>query len=767
MNPILYESRETDFNHNGLGKMNETLSAIVTEVANGEFELEVVYPIGGRLYKHIQDHMLIKAKPNSVDDPHVFRIYEHTIDTVGQTVTVYAHTKSNDLGQNLVKDVVISSLTPQEAMNNMKMNLVEPTDYSFVSDITTRSSTEWKNRNPLNCIAGEEGSLIHYWGGEIKRDNRTIYLYRRRGRDNVAIIRDGKNINGLSLEYSTKGMVTKIIPYRTYTPEDSEDEVVEYGTPVESQYIGNYPLVYVRAIDYSNDENVTSLETMNTKATRYFTENNGVDKPSVNVRMGLVELSDSSEYEKFKDFENVELFDTVTVYSKQYDINIETKITTVVYDSLTGKNISLEMGSYRTGLIESTERTYMELIGEKEAKLTQTIQVAANGKNRVFRGVTEPTTGMVKNDIWYQPVGAGETMMYVFDGAYWQLNKVSAGLLGGTLDAENGDVNLINVNVANIVGEISEFIKSYWNNIAGGQITIDGNRFEGSDPDGNRSLINTSGQFRSESGTDGRYGIFDKGRIWFYNEDSSAVLNIGAHPVTGDAGFLKGVLATARAQRLILGRYNDYLTNNINATVNPYISFEYGATVGDEGNVYIKNWKDVSMSGKHINDVQLIEGYGLALRSSQGRLILGAPQPDGKRYNTLEVGFANTKSNGNIDMGGYTITNQSDIRLKTNVVDSEVNALHEIERMKFIEYDWDLDNPANDKKPTGRQFGIVAQYSPFLQTKASGSESYLSVDMSKQVNLNSKAIQELKKENDTLKQEITDLKKLLIEKGLI
>ena len=39
MNPILYESRETDFNHNGLGKMNETLSAIVTEVANGEFEV--------------------------------------------------------------------------------------------------------------------------------------------------------------------------------------------------------------------------------------------------------------------------------------------------------------------------------------------------------------------------------------------------------------------------------------------------------------------------------------------------------------------------------------------------------------------------------------------------------------------------------------------------------------------------------------------------------------------------------------------------------
>ena len=402
----------------------------------------------------------------------------------------------------------------------------------------------------------------------------------------------------------------------------------------------------------------------------------------------------------------------------------------------------------------------------REETIIQYIQTAANGKNKIFRGPVEPTEGMMVNDLWYKPVGEGETMLYTWNGETWELSKVSAGLLGGTLDAENGDVNLINVNVANIVGEISEFIKSYWNNI-NSQITIDGTKFEGRDIDGNRSIINTRGQFRSESGTDGRYGIFEKGRIWFYNEDGSAVLNIGAHPVTGEAGFLKGVLATARAQRLILGRYNDYLTNDINATVNPYISFEYGATVGDEENVYIKNWKDVSMNGKHINDVQRIEGYELAVRSSQGSLILGAPQPDGKRYNTLEVGFANTKSNGNIDMGGYTVTNQSDIRLKTNVVESELNALHEIERMKFIEYDWDLENPANDKKPTGRQFGIVAQYSPFLQIKASGSESYLSVDMSKQVNLNSKAIQELKKENDTLKQELADLKAVLSEKGLI
>ena len=443
MIPVLYKGDEQTFLHNGLGQLTEATSAIVTEVANGKLELEITYPVSGRLKNSISDHMLIKAKPNSVDEPHVFRIYSHTLDTETQTITISAHSKSNDLGNNLVKNVKVTGHTPQQAMNIMKANLVEPTEYDFISDITTTSSTEWVNRNPLNCIAGESGSLVHYWGGEIKRDNRTIYLYRRRGNDNVAVIREGKDLGGVSIEYSTKGMVTKIIPFRTYLTEDAETEITEYGTPVESKYVGNYPIKYIAAVDYSNESGVTNLQTMNAKASRYFTENNGIDKPNINVNVDLVDLSESPEYEKFKSLENKQLFDTLTIYSKKFDINIEAKVNTLVYDSLGEKNISLDMGSYKTGLMESTERTYKDLLAERENQITNIVQRAANGKNRIYRGVDEPTTGMVKNDLWYKPVGDGETMLYRFDGSNWTLEKVSAGLLGGTLDAESGDVDLI------------------------------------------------------------------------------------------------------------------------------------------------------------------------------------------------------------------------------------------------------------------------------------------------------------------------------------
>lgn len=112
-----------------------------------------------------------------------------------------------------------------------------------------------------------------------------------------------------------------------------------------------------------------------------------------------------------------------------------------------------------------------------------------------------------------------------------------------------------------------------------------------------------------------------------------------------------------------------------------------------------------------------------------------------------------------IDMNGNSITNQSDIRLKANVEDSKLNALGEIERLRFIEWDWDREKSINRGKPTERQFGLIAQYTPFLQTKAGESESYLSIDLTKQINLNSKATQEMLSYVKELEKRIEELER--------
>lgn len=436
MIPILFKPNETNFNTNGVGHLKETIDYEVREVRNGEFELTLTYPATGRFFKEIKDFSYILAKPNDVDDDHIFRIYETIKDATTQTITVYGSTKTNDLGGNLVRHVSVVNETPQQAMIKMKSNLVDPTDYNFVSDINTTSSTEWIRRNPLNCIAGEEGSLVSYWGGEIKRTNDTIFLYSRRGKDRVTTIRPGKNLDGFTVTNSTKGLITRVLPFFTYIPEGKEEPVTITGTIVNSPLMNNYPVRYITPVDYSGDESVNTLAKLNQAASRYFIDRNpDSDKPKVNLDVDLLQLSDSSEYSKFKDLEHISLTDTVMVWIEKFDVDVEVKVTELVYNGMKEQVTSLVAGSTSTGLYDAIQGDYQyditelqKYVSNMENGVLNVIQLTADSKNRIFRGYTQPDVSISKEgDLWYKELGSGEVEVQQFDGAYWQ-PLITAGL---------------------------------------------------------------------------------------------------------------------------------------------------------------------------------------------------------------------------------------------------------------------------------------------------------------------------------------------------
>ena len=57
----LYEENVTNFDNNGLGVLIDAMTCTVTEKLNGEYELEMTYPVNGVLYDEIQK-ALKKAK---------------------------------------------------------------------------------------------------------------------------------------------------------------------------------------------------------------------------------------------------------------------------------------------------------------------------------------------------------------------------------------------------------------------------------------------------------------------------------------------------------------------------------------------------------------------------------------------------------------------------------------------------------------------------------------------------------------------------------
>ncbi|HIW73332.1 MAG TPA: hypothetical protein H9684_03325 [Firmicutes bacterium] len=93
---LLYPSTETAFADNGLGALSDAISCTVTEARNGEYELQLEYPLNGIHYGDIAIRCVVTAKPNPYDDPQPFRIYRIT-RPLGGRVTLYAQHISYDL----------------------------------------------------------------------------------------------------------------------------------------------------------------------------------------------------------------------------------------------------------------------------------------------------------------------------------------------------------------------------------------------------------------------------------------------------------------------------------------------------------------------------------------------------------------------------------------------------------------------------------------------------------------------------------------------
>lgn len=100
----------------------------------------------------------------------------------------------------------------------------------------------------------------------------------------------------------------------------------------------------------------------------------------------LDDLSDSSEYEQFKSFENVEVCDTITVYSKQFDVNLTAKVTQIVFDVLREKNQSLKVGSVRTSFYDDLKSGYKDLVKEVTVSLTNSRESSERKESHFQRG---------------------------------------------------------------------------------------------------------------------------------------------------------------------------------------------------------------------------------------------------------------------------------------------------------------------------------------------------------------------------------------------
>ncbi|MFS1002835.1 phage tail spike protein [Enterococcus casseliflavus] len=462
LKPRIYNPLEKDFSHNGLGVMIDTTRCDVTEVANGKYEVEIEHPLISRFSDYFENGYQIKAKPNDQEDYHIFEIKNTYKDTISNTILIYGQSRTYKIGNREVRHVEIVSKNGAEAMAAIEKGMDEPSDVKLFSDIQTTSSTVFEARNVLSCISGEQGSMVQYWGGEIRREPFKLSLLRRRGRDNVGTVRYGKDLNGLKIKFDWSSIVTKVLPYADL--QNSEDGTTNriYGNAVMSDLATNYPDVYAKHIQFTEEQGVKDLASLNRVAANYFKSiNPGSDKPKISIELEIEKLTDSEEAKEFAKIKNYGLFDTFSVYHSLYDIHIDTKITSVVYDSLTEKNKKIYAGDAQMAFYTKQNYELQETIKTltKKGYMSEFVDYVTNLINGVEGGSVLQYPKNKPHTTYYMDTDSRDTAKDVialnhqglgFSRTGWLGPFVNAWSIDGTLNADFIRAGKIRTNIMEV-----------------------------------------------------------------------------------------------------------------------------------------------------------------------------------------------------------------------------------------------------------------------------------------------------------------------------
>lgn len=377
MIPILYPKGATKAdteNGNGLGFLTDCTKCEVTEERNGVYEAVMQYPVTGELFSQITDGAIFKAAANETSEPQLFRIYKAS-KPINGAVTYYAEHISYALNGLPVSGLKINNFSAQAAMSAALVKCPLPHEFTAYSDIITPNSVNIEtpcNLRPL--LGGIDGSILDVYGGEYEFDNYKINLWLHRGCDHGVVLRYGKNITDIKQESNISNCYTHLFPYakETKTTEDGEQSEKTVTLPeqvlqlIEPADVGHSKaLVYDFSNTFENGEEITE-EALRQRALAYI-ETAQLGSPQVNITLSFASLWKTGEYKDIAALERVRLCDTVHVVFERLGIQAAAKVIKTVYDSLTEKYKSIEVGSVKANFA-STVKTITQNIESAAAE---------------------------------------------------------------------------------------------------------------------------------------------------------------------------------------------------------------------------------------------------------------------------------------------------------------------------------------------------------------------------------------------------------------
>lgn len=447
MIPILFSENTNTFTTNGIGRLSDVISCVVTEERNGQFELEMVYPADGKHFGDITLRALIVADASPAQTKQPFRIYKISKPINGK-VTINAQHISYDLSKNVSMpfSVSASSSACANALNGLKTNAVETCPFTFSTNVTTVASfAQLAPATIRQMMGGVEGSVLDQFGGEYKFDKFTVYLQASRGTTKNIPLRYGKNITDIKQEENIANTITGIVPF--WSDSEGGDIVTLPEKVLHSSNAGSYSSYLTIPVDFSSDfEEKPTKSQLRTHGQAYINKY-GIGIPKVSIDVSFVNLPDTEEYKGLLNLLQLELCDTIPIEFSKLGISASAKVVKTEYNTLKDRYDRITVGEVGatlaktitgvsdsvTGLADATKNNFAKAGNETDVKIS-TATANFPTRNEVQQNIDNATS-------WLTATGGVIRALKNSDGEWTDLLCCSA-----TATASTGNVLRFNVN---------------------------------------------------------------------------------------------------------------------------------------------------------------------------------------------------------------------------------------------------------------------------------------------------------------------------------
>lgn len=394
MIPILYEKDETAFINNGLGRLRDCISCVVTEERNGIYECDFEYPMTAEDFGLIQVGRIIGVTHDDTDDIQPFDIvsYERPIEGV---VTFHAVHISYRQSYLSVRGTEIRSLA--DAFTLLKNNAHPDNPFTYETDKASEGyvgAFDGVPKTVRSMLGGIEGSILDAYGGEYEWDRFTVKLHSARGQYRDFSIRYGVNMIDYTEELDIQGTYSSVFPYWTDGTQTVVGHIIDSGQSTVTGRDETVPL------DVSDKfESKPTRDQVDSMAQSLLNRDNHA-LPVQNIHVEFIRLQDMPEYAGFGNLMRCQLCDTINVVFPDYNSSGQFKIVKTEWDVLSDRYESMELGDLSMSLSEALGISGGSSVssggGSEPAAVEMFTGTVGSGlQDGTLVGAYDPNTGLV------------------------------------------------------------------------------------------------------------------------------------------------------------------------------------------------------------------------------------------------------------------------------------------------------------------------------------------------------------------------------------